>query len=199
MKVELDDVMFWMDAVRNSEDKYRTLESFWKGQLNSKVWLVENLLKTQNKKWNEISIHGGWNGVLASLIFNSNIQVNRIISIDIDPACKEIASTVNKRQQMQGRFVCRTSDMCNWIHDSEVVINTSCEHLTQVQYEVWLGKQPEHSLIVLQSNNFFDHEEHIRCAKDIREFIEQSKIKPLLIDELETEKYKRFMIIGNRY
>ena len=36
VKVELDDVMFWMDAVRNSEDKHRTLESFWKGQLQKR-------------------------------------------------------------------------------------------------------------------------------------------------------------------
>jgi hypothetical protein len=43
MKVDIQDVLFWMDAIRNSEDRYRTLESFWKGQVNSKVWLVENL------------------------------------------------------------------------------------------------------------------------------------------------------------
>jgi hypothetical protein len=40
MKVDIQDVLFWMDAIRDSEDRYRTLESFWKGQVNSKIWLA---------------------------------------------------------------------------------------------------------------------------------------------------------------
>ena len=31
MKIDIQDVLFWMDAIRNSDDRYRTLESFWKG------------------------------------------------------------------------------------------------------------------------------------------------------------------------
>ena len=34
MKVELEDIKFWMDAIRNSEDRDRTLESFWGGPYN---------------------------------------------------------------------------------------------------------------------------------------------------------------------
>jgi len=40
MKIDIEDVMFYMDAIRNSEDRDRTLESFWKGQIKSKLWLV---------------------------------------------------------------------------------------------------------------------------------------------------------------
>ena len=43
MKVDIEDVLFWMDAIRNSKDRYRTLESFWKGQVRSKVWVAEQL------------------------------------------------------------------------------------------------------------------------------------------------------------
>jgi len=198
MKVELDDVMYWMDAIRNSEDRYRTLESFWKGQLNSKVWLVDNLQKRQNKEWNDITIHGGWNGVLASLIFNSEIKVDKILSIDIDPECEKTARTVNKRYFREGRFAAITCDMCDFDYQSDVVINTSCEHITQEQYVLWLSKQAKNSLIVLQSNNYFDHEEHVRCAKDVDQFIDQSSIIPLFADKLKTEKYDRFMIIGKK-
>ena len=28
MKIDIHDIKFWMDAIRNSEDKERTLESF---------------------------------------------------------------------------------------------------------------------------------------------------------------------------
>ena len=95
MQVDLNHVMFWMDAIRNSNDPKRTLESFWKGQLNSKVWLIDNLKPYINRPVS-IDIHGGWNGVLASLLFQAGIVVNSIRSIDIDPLCEDIANTINK-------------------------------------------------------------------------------------------------------
>lgn len=198
MKVELEDVLFWMDAIRNSEDKYRTLESFWKGQVHSKQWLVEHLEDFQKVYWNDIVIYGGWNGVLASLIFNSSINVGRITSIDIDPTCEEIANTMNKAYEMSGKFSAITADMVDYTQPANVVINTSCEHITQEQYDKWLDNQPDDALIVLQSNNYFELDEHIRCAKDIDEFTSQSNIKPFFRGTHELEKYLRFMIIGRK-
>jgi hypothetical protein len=197
MKVELDDVLFWMDAIRNSEDRYRTLESFWKGQIHSKQWLIETLEKFVNRP-NNIVIYGGWNGVLASLIFNSNINAGRITSVDIDPTCEEIANTINKPYEMRGMFRAVTADMCEYTKKADVVINTSCEHITQEQYEQWLENQPNDALIVVQSNDYFDLDEHIRCAKDVDEFLAQSKIRPVFRGKFETPKYNRFMIIGRK-
>jgi len=197
MKVNIEDVLFWMDAIRNCEDRYRTLESFWKGQVHSKLWLIENLERSCKEQDNEIEIHGGWNGVLAALLFNSNLSVKKITSIDIDPECKEISETINKRYEMAGRFTSETFDMCKWVSNSDIVINTSCEHLTQEQYDTWLSNiNNEKSLIVLQSNNYFDHKEHIRCSHNLQEFIETSHLRILWSGELEFSKYTRFMIIG---
>jgi hypothetical protein len=198
MKVELEDVMFWMDAIRNSDDRYRTLESFWKGQLRSKVWLIQNLIKYTSNNPSKIVIHGGWNGVLASLLFNSNIAIERITSVDIDPVCEQTAITINKRQEIEGKFAAVTANMCTYNYNADIVINTSCEHVTQEQYEQWLSNVPDSALIVLQSNNYFELEEHIRCANNIEEFIQQSKLNVLFVDELELSKYKRFMIIGRK-
>jgi len=204
MKVDIQDVLFWMDAIRNSDDKYRTLESFWKGQVNSKVWLAENLIGFSIHygfvpvRPLNIVIYGGWNGVLASILFNSNIAVNSITSVDIDPVCEDIANTVNKRQEMQGKFSAVTADMCEYTTNADVVINTSCEHITQEQYEQWLSNQPDDALFVIQSNNYFELEEHIRCATDLDNFMRMSKIKPYWRGEFETPKYTRYMIIGKK-
>lgn len=198
MKIEIDDVLFWMDAIRNSEDRYRTLESFWKGQVHSKQWLIENLHAFQAKYWERIVIHGGWNGVLASMLFNSDINAYHITSVDIDPVCEEIANTVNKRYEMEGRFCAVTEDMCKHTYEADVVINTSCEHITQEQYEQWLDNVPNNALIVIQSNDYFELEEHIRCATDIDDFTRMSKIKPYMRGTFDTPKYKRFMIIGKK-
>ena len=197
MKVDIEDVLFWMDAVRNSKDRYRTLESFWKGQVYSKLWLVERLEQFAQTTPNRIVIHGGWNGVLAALLFNSNIAIEHITSVDIDPACEETANIVNKRYEMEGRFSAVTADMCLYKYDADIVINTSCEHLTQEQYNRWLENVPnKKTLIVLQSNNYFNCTEHIRCSPDLDNFEQKSKLDLILSDELELLKYTRFMLIG---
>mgnify|MGYP003632055400 FL=1 len=165
MKVDIQDVLFWMDAIRNSEDRYRTLESFWKGQVNSKVWLAKNLIGFVPVRPLNIVIYGGWNGVLASILFNSNIAAQHITSVDIDPVCEDIANTVNKRYEIQGKFSAVTADMCEYTNNADVVINTSCEHVTQEQYEQWLSNQPDDAIFVIQSNNYFDLPEHTLCNR----------------------------------
>jgi hypothetical protein len=198
MKVELEDVMFWMDAIRNSDDQYRTLESFWKGQLRSKVWLIENLARYTSQYPSKIVVHGGWNGVLSSLLFNSVIAIKHITSIDIDETCKETARTICKNQEMEGKFMALTADMCKFEYNADIVLNTSCEHITQEQYEQWLSNVPDNALIVLQSNNYSELDEHIRCASSTEEFITQSKLDVSFIDELELPLYTRYMIIGRK-
>jgi hypothetical protein len=199
MKVDIQDVLFWMDAIRNSDDQYRTLESFWKGQVNSKVWLAKELYSIIPKtKLNDIVIYGGWNGVLASILFNSRLSLNSITSVDRDPVCKDIACTVNRRYEIERKFNAVTADMCKYTQPADVVINTSCEHVTQEQYEQWLSNQPDDALFVVQSNNYFELEEHVRCATDIDDFMHMSKIKPYWRGEFETPKYTRYMIIGKK-
>jgi hypothetical protein len=198
MKVELEDVLFWMDAIRNSDDRYRTLESFWKGQVHSKEWLVKSLEEMNFYNPSRIVIYGGWNGVLASLIFNSKMNPNFITSVDIDPTCQEIANTVNKRYEIGGKFKAITADMCEYSQKADIVINTSCEHISQAQYEQWLSIQSNDAWYVLQGNDYFDCDEHVRCATDIDDFTRMSKIKPFWRGELETQKYTRYMIIGKK-
>lgn len=198
--VSIDDVLFWMDAIRNSEDRYRTLESFWKGQIKSKIWLIDNLKNHLSHPGEyTVAIYGGWNGVLASLLYNSGIGIRHISSIDIDPTCKEIANTMNKKYEMAGVFTAVTADMVEYtIEDAEIVINTSCEHITQEQYDQWLFNQPNNSLIILQSNNYSSLDEHIRCASSLGEFEKQSNLEVMFSGVFETPKYDRYMIIGNK-
>ena len=200
MRLDIDHVLFWMDAIRNSEDRYRTLESFWKGQIKSKLWLIDNLTTYISTNDQNIVIHGGWNGVLASLLFQSNIPIKQIVSIDIDPTCEEISNTINKIEEIEGRFQSVTCDMENYHYTffPDIVINTSCEHLTQEIYDKWLSNIPLGSIIILQSNDYFDLNEHIRCSNNIEDFIEKSNIKVLSSSILPLPKYNRFMIIGTR-
>jgi hypothetical protein len=202
MQIDTEHLHYWMQAIRQSPDPMRTMDAFWSGQLKSKEWLVDSLVHViypeRNKELNfpiSIEIHGGWVGVLASMLFQSDIPIKRIYSLDIDPACEPIAIMMNKGEEIQGRFQAGTGDMCNLISFVDVVINTSCEHITQEQYEIWLSKRAKDQLLVLQSNNYII-DEHIRPASSLQEFKEQSHINVIWEGELELPLYKRWMIIG---
>ena len=195
MQIDTEYLHYWMQAIRQSPDPMRTMDAFWSGQLKSKEWLITNLRKNVNKIVS-IDIHGGWVGVLASMLFQSDIYIKNIRSIDIDPICEPIATMMNKREDIAGRFRAITSDMCEIRSDADVVINTSCEHITQDQYDLWLSGMPHNSLLVLQSNNY-RMEEHIRVADTLEEFKQQSQLsKVLYAGELVTPVYTRWMLIG---
>lgn len=195
MQIDTDHLHHWMQAIRQSPDSMRTMDAFWSGQLKSKEWLITNLRACINQ-FVSIDIHGGWVGVLASMIFQSDIPVTHIRSIDIDPTCEPIAGNMNKIEEMVGKFRAVTADMCAIRSDADVIINTSCEHITQDQYNLWLSGMPHNSLLVLQSNNY-DIPEHVRIARDLEEFKIQCNLRQVLWSgELELPLYKRFMIIG---
>lgn len=195
MKIDTEHLHFWMQAIRQSENPIRTMDAFWSGQLQSKEWLIENIRPFIDKEVT-VDIHGGWVGVLASLFFQSGIKCNKIRSIDIDPTCQSIATMMNKGEEMLGMFEAITADMCVVKTDADVIINTSCEHLTQNDYDAWVDKIPKRSLLILQSNNYIISE-HIRPAHTLDEFkLQSGNLEVLWSGELDLPLYKRWMIIG---
>ena len=197
MNIDTEHLHFWMQAIRQSNNPMRTLDAFWSGQLKSKEWLIDNLEPFVTKP-SRIEIHGGWVGVLASMIFQSNIPARYITSVDIDPLCEHVATMMNKIEEQDGRFKAVTGDMCSTPVIGDVVINTSCEHITQEQYDTWLNKLSNNTILVLQSNNY-NIPEHIRTAVDLEEFKKQCGLKNMLYSgELHLPMYNRFMIIGTK-
>jgi len=197
MKIDTEHLHFWMNAIRQSPDPMRTMDAFWQGQMRSKEWLIDCLGKHIHRSV-RIDIHGGWVGVLASMLFQSDVPIINIRSIDIDPVCEPIAGNMNKIEEITGRFRAVTADMCAIRSDADVVINTSCEHITQDQYDLWLSGMPYSSLLILQSNNY-DIPEHVRTANTLEQFKEQCHLEQIYwAGELELPLYTRFMIIGKQ-
>ena len=198
MNIDTEHLHYWMQAIRQSPDPMRTMDAFWSGQLKSKEWLID-CLRPHIHSTVSINICGGWVGVLASMLFQSSIPIQKIQSIDIDPICEPIASMMNKKEEIEGRFKAITCDMCWAPCLGDVVINTSCEHLSQEQYEEWLTHQiiSDSSILVLQSNNY-QIDEHVRTASSLEEFKEQCHIKIVWAGELKLPLYTRYMIIGHK-
>jgi hypothetical protein len=197
MLVDTEHLHHWMQAIRQSNNPMRTMDAFWSGQLKSKEWLIDCLDEHVHFA-SSIDIHGGWVGVLASMLFQSNIPITTIRSIDIDPHCKHVADEMNRLEHNQGRFRAVTHDMCDIRSDSDIVINTSCEHINQEEYDIWLSGLRQDSIIVLQSNNY-EIPEHARTANSLTDFILQSNLSAILYQgELQLPLYTRYMLIGKK-
>ena len=191
-------------------------DCFSRGQIQSKLWLIEKL-KENCKDLGTVFLCAGWYATLATMLFESKIKVDKIRSFDIDDTCVDIAETFNKPWFVdKWRFKSITQDIMDinynehvwqyWsnannrmsypITDSpDTIINTSCEHIDN--FVEWYKKIPTGKLVVLQNNNFFEVNEHVNCVNDLEEFADQAPLSKILYEgELELPKYKRFMRIG---
>ena len=191
-------------------------DCFSRGQLQSKLWLIETL-EAKCTNLGTVFLCAGWYATLATMLFESKIKVDKIRSFDIDDKCVDIAETFNKPWFVdQWRFKSITQDIMDinynehvwqyWsnannrmsypITDSpDTIINTSCEHIEN--FAEWYAKIPTGKLVVLQNNNFFEVDEHVNCVNDLDDFASQAPLTEILYDnELKLSKYTRFMRIG---
>jgi hypothetical protein len=191
-------------------------DCFSRGQLQSKLWIIKELTKL-NLDLGTVFLCAGWYATLATMLFESKVKVDKIRSFDIDDTCVDIAETFNKPWFVdQWRFKSITQNIMDidykehtWQYWSnannrmsypitdipDTIINTSCEHIEN--FDEWYAKIPSGKLVILQSNNFFDVDEHVNCVEDCTQFrITAPMTTQLYAGELELPKYKRFMLIG---
>ncbi len=184
------------------------------GQLKSKRWLVSELEKL-NLDLGIIFLCAGWYATLAPMLFESSCIIDKIRSFDIDPLCERVAETINKEKVKNNwQFKAATVDIHNLIYENfkyethrydgsklqltdsaNTIINTSCEHIQN--FDVWYNKIPSGKIVILQTNNYFEIEDHINCSNNLREFRIQTPMTTLLYEgELVLDKYTRYMRIG---
>jgi len=202
--LNLTDIIHWFNAIRNlpENQRYRALEGMWDTQLHSKKWIVDelNAILSSDSRNHNVYVFGGWIGILSSMLLQrSKFAINKIRSIDIDPWCESVADTVCKPYEMDGwRFKARTADMCEFEYEHNlspsIVINTSSEHVDQNTYDVWYDSIPKNVLVVVQSNDFYDCSEHIRCVSSIQEFKTKNHVSNVLYEgTLDSKNYTRYM------
>lgn len=63
--------------------------------MKSKLWIVKELKKL-NLDLGTVFLCAGWYATLATMLFESNIKVDKVRSFDIDPSCVNIAEVFNK-------------------------------------------------------------------------------------------------------
>jgi len=193
------------------------LNSLSENQYSSKDWLIEKLneyphhykYKTLDKKIN-VCILASWYGLLAYRMIDKFKlkKIANIDCIDFDPKSKQVAKKlwkqIDSKNLTSGKltYVKFIEQDIKDIQDLNypIVICTSCEHLEQQLIYDTINKLEEHSLVVLQSNNYKEINEHINCVNSAEDFANQyvSKLRNIKFYEKDFIKYKRFMIIGTK-
>ena len=188
----VDDLYRIKDIVHSLDDNH------WA----SKQWLVDTLTPIHKKMFGEngnskMYLAGGWYGLLAHLL-RERFSNNHIVCGDIDPMTEHYGYKLFYDRDIQFKVEnCLDSKDL----DADVIINTSCEHIDPEDLKNFILKKPKESIMVLQSNNYYELDSHINCYPDIEEF--KSFVMPLLSKNwiifegsLDYGGFNRFMIIG---
>ena len=206
--------------LRNAVDNHNAdlTDALSWGQLKSKRWLVDELEKL-DLDLGTVFLCAGWYATLAAMLFNSKCKIKSIRSFDIDEHCLDIADCINKEQVKESwKFKAITQDIQQidynehtwqtWSKANDrmsrpitdvptTIVNTSCEHIEN--FTEWYAKIPDGKLVCLQSNNYFDINDHVNCVQGPMQFAEQAPMKEVLYQgALELPKYTRFMRIGRK-
>lgn len=183
------------------------LDAFSSSQVGSKIWLSDRLEEalshiTPPVGGYKIWVFGGWYGIVNMIIrVRDRLPVEFVRSIDKDPDCELIADKINKFWEWQGwQFKAQTGDAngVQYIRDNpHIVINTSIEHMTGVQ---WFNNIPENTICALQVCDL-PHDDHVAVIKTLDEFKTKFPLKEVFYEGKMTFNYptgdmSRLMIIG---
>jgi hypothetical protein len=181
-------------------------DHFSRGQMRSKTWIINELSKIiDNKQLGTVVMYGGWYATVASMLFQK-FNIKKFYNLDLDESVMEISKDFNYRYRKSGQFEAVSCDVNQIIYDNNqcklpngslvkptVVINTSCEHMT----EEWFYNLPDGQFVVLQTNNYFSNEQHINCVNNVQEALDKYQFSNVLYaGEIENLLYDRYMIIG---
>lgn len=174
-------------------------DSFSNGQIDSKLWLCEEL---ERLKWSSdlTYIYAGWYGITSFLLLSrGKFQVNKIRSLDLDPSCQPVADMINENWVFkEWKFKAFTQDCNNFEGQyGDLVINTSTEHFDSME---WFSRLPKGTRVILQGNNM-PHDDHFVHSATLDDFV---NIYPLSSIAYQGQKefvypewsFTRYMLIG---
>ena len=122
------------------------------------------------------------------------IVINKITNLDNTWSLEEKEkSDTNKTYHYYTINVKGEPKLCQEVPDT--IINTSCEHIEK--FTEWFSAIPEDKLVAIQSNNYFEIDDHVNCVNNLDQFKQQAPLSNIIYEgELVLEKYTRYMLIG---
>ena len=200
----------------------RVKNSFVKSQMESKLWLIEELIKVTSPK--RVALLGGWYAHIITNLLIETAGAEFIKNFEIDEDAKLISCRFNREYKKRGQFF---AEKCNvmfskisppmpgsppvipdWFSDVitteidfrkfDTIINTSCEHMFDMSRFREINPKYKHTLLVLQSTDNDSYVDHINCVKDENHLAEQANIVDIkyMGSKKLSNDMTRFMVIG---
>jgi hypothetical protein len=196
----------WKQASADVRKNYphqfrRTLDASTASQLESKLWVVDELLKLPDTiEHLRVALLGGWFANFITPLLIDELYVSTVFNYEIDNDVKEISYKYNKRYKDSNKYQCSIKDimMKTLEDDFDIIINCACEHMyPMTKFYEWNPKLQD-TLYVLQSTDDDQYDDHINCVKDEFHLAEQANIVD--IKYMGSKKLPngmtRFMVIG---
>ena len=200
----------WKNALSqtSSSEPYllkRMLDSMNQSQLESKLWIIQELIKLEIKP-KIVAILAGWySQYIIPLLIEHGVEF--IYNFEIDRDAKDISYKFNKRYKDQEKYECHITDIMFkeiWRKEEnygafDVLINTSCEHMFPMRRFRELNKNLSgNPIYVLQSTNEDKYEDHINCVSGPEELAEQAELTNVVYSGTKVldNGMNRFMVIG---
>ena len=181
------------------------LHCFSSSQEQSKMWLVRCLNAylddSFTKKYIDIAILGSWYGYLNYLI-RKHLKCKLITEIrcyDVDDTAKKVGRIIFEDIKNL-RFMTRDINDVDFSQQRfNIVINTSCEHMTDDTIHQWLEYTRKKTVCVLQSTNK-QLRDHINTVNSKDELCKKfSKyFNNFESYEYDFDNHSRFMMIGDK-
>ena len=196
----------WKNALNSTETSMpyvfkRVMDSLNSSQLQSKLWLIEELNWLEIKPTNVCLIAGWYAQYVVPLLLDTFPSIQLIENFEIDKDIREMTYRFNKRFKDEDKYrVVIRNIMFKELgreHDFDLVINCACEHM----FPMWKFREineEQDPVYVLQSSDDDTHDDHINCVQSTDELIEQARI----VDVFYSGSIKlhngttRFMVIG---
>lgn len=207
------------DYLKKEYDHAVIHDAMSRSQLRSKIWLIEELSKIQDK-FDNVVILAGWFGQL-KFIYDQKLKFDKMRIVELDKsACevsdyifnisslagyrvKSVLADINSLELHRNGYKWDIENFKDGIAHTEkflpnLIINTSAEHMSDNWYQQIRFKNIENNpIIAIQSNNLFDIEEHVNCVHSIEHMKKKYPMSEILYEgELQLKGYKRVMLIG---
>ena len=169
-------------------------------QAESKLWLINELIKFKNEV-NNVALLGGWFAHIVSPLLIDNLKVTSIRNYEIDKDANLISYKFNRRFK-HNIYNTSTKNVVTqplpkeYNHDT--IINTSCEHMFPMWKFKQLNPHLENVLYVLQSTDDDQYDDHINCVSSADELAEQARLVDIYFSgsKVLDNGMTRFMVIG---
>ncbi len=204
---------------KHNHPKYldRWIESISPNQIICKRWLVDTLktVRIPRGQYDKFTVEiiGAWYGfpLIQFLIEEYGEQIRSFYIFETDDFCKTaiwkyfmfFGYDTSKLKFHGDYFKPKESDYKDGKkRRSHLVINTSCEHMPDMESKLRACYEyPERTLVALQSNDKTDEKDHINCVNSCQELAIKNGLREILGDRKvmkadEENYYNRFMVMG---